>query len=163
MTGGSRRYVLDISESLFHLTTETVRLHSNETGRHQTLASFVNRTIASGCCPLDDHPAATLRDHLAAVPTKGDIRISLKITEANAESLSNVRDRIGETLGASVSVADTLSLLLFRYVAERNAELILQRIGFDKVRNGQSLDNNQRRQNVVPIGRVPLRPDPVKE
>ncbi|WP_162928307.1 hypothetical protein [Sphingopyxis terrae] len=151
MTGSSCSYVLDISEPLFYLTTETLRLHSNQTKRYQTLTTFMSKLILDGRCPLEDHPPATIRDHLTAVPSGGGIRIRFRISQSNADALSNVKERLGILLGSRLSDADTVSILLFDYVATRNAERILRRLQLDQGDDEASPKSQDRRQNIVPL------------
>lgn len=90
MPGRSRSYALDISAELFKLTTESIRLHSNETLRYQTLAQLLthrinNPTVAESLDPAD------LREYLDALPTRGDIRIHLNISRTSAQSLVEIK------------------------------------------------------------------------
>lgn len=128
MTGGSRSYALDISEHLFHLTTESLRLHSNETRRYQSLASLINQRLQAAPA-LEEREAETIRQHLSAIPTKGDIRVYLSITKSGANNLTEVKRRLGETLGSDVTVGDTLSVMLFHYVVDQKAARVLERLG----------------------------------
>lgn len=130
MTGDLCDYTLDISEHLFHLTTESLRLRSNETRQYQTLASLLDQRIFVGST-LDEHAPDTIREHLSTVPTKGDIRIHLRIARSSADNLAKVKHRLGVFLGSAVTVGDTLSIMLFHYVVEQKAARILQRIGLD--------------------------------
>ena len=45
MAGDTRSYALDVSELLFRLASESLRLRSNETLRFETVASLVNARI----------------------------------------------------------------------------------------------------------------------
>lgn len=130
MTGESRSYALDISEPLFNLTTESLRLHSNETRRFQSLTNLVNERISTSD-PLQDHPPETIREHLSAVPTSGHIRINLNVAESSAGSLDEVKQRLAETLGSDVTLGDTLSILLFHYVVGQKAKHVLDRLALD--------------------------------
>lgn len=131
MSGDSRGYALNISEHLFHLTTESLRLHSNETKRYQTLASLVNARAAHSC-KMEEHDPETIRDHLVTIPTKGDIRIYLSISRSSADSLVEAKKRLGDQLGSNLTVGDALSILLFDYVVERKATRVLERLGLDE-------------------------------
>jgi len=133
MTGDSRSFALDISEPLFRLTTESVRLHSNETRCHGTLGSLVNDWISADD-PLGDRSPQTIRDHLSAIPTNGDIRINLTITKSSADNLAEVKERFGKSLGSSLSIGDTLSILLFHYVADQGTSRVLKRLGLDTLK-----------------------------
>ena len=121
---------LDISEHLFNLTTESLRLRSNETKRYQTLESLLSERIGLPCV-LEDHAPETIREHLSAIPTTGDIRIDLTITKSSADSLDAVKQLISDGLGSEITLGDTLSVMLFHYVVGQKAARVLQRIGLD--------------------------------
>ena len=131
MSEGSRGYEFHISEALFFLMTECVRLHSNQMRRFQTLASLVNQRAAA-FCELDAHDAPTLHEHLAAVPTKGDIRIYLMLPTTTADTLVAAKHHASKMLGRTLTVGDALSILLFDYVVERKVTK-----HFDRTRTGQ--------------------------
>ncbi len=132
MKGESLRYELDISEHLFLLTTESLRLRSNEVKRYQTLANLIDDTISIDT-PIDNHSTETILKHLAAIPTDGNIRIDLRITKTSADSFGEVKQRLSEKLGSNVSIGDALSVLLFHYVVGQKATRILKRLGLDSV------------------------------
>lgn len=121
---------LDISEHLFNLTTESLRLRSNETKRYQTLESLLSDRIGLPCV-LEDHAVETIREHLSTIPTTGNIRIDLTITKSSADSLDAVKQLISDGLGSEVTLGDTLSVMLFHYVVGQKAARVLQRIGLE--------------------------------
>jgi len=128
MTGDERCLELEVSEHLFSLATESLRLRSNETRRLQTLESFLEDragmpSVLEGCEPQ------TIRDHLTAVPTRGDIRIDLTIAKSSADDLNEVKRILSEGLGSEISLGDTLSIMLFQYVADQKLMQVLQRSG----------------------------------
>ncbi|MDF0490474.1 hypothetical protein PX554_20290 [Sphingomonas sp. H39-1-10] len=126
MTGRTRAYALDISEHLFLLTTEGIRLRSNETRRYQTLAKLVtDRLQVEPRLGVED--LVSLREHLEATPTKGGIRIHLNISRTSANSLIDVKKRLAQELGGDLTVGDALSILLFDYIAERATDLAVRR------------------------------------
>lgn len=130
MTGDQCILALDISEHLFNLTTESLRLRSNETRCYQTLESLLTDRIGLPCV-LEDHPPDTIRGHLSAIPTTGDIRIDLTITKSNADSLDAVKKLISEGLGSEITLGDTLSIMLFHYVVGQKAARVLERLGLE--------------------------------
>jgi hypothetical protein len=89
-----RGYTLDVSEYLFRLTTESLRIslqsdtalpvaRTRERARHRRAAGAI-----------EQHDVETLRKHLEKVPTKGPIRIHLSITKTSAESLTEAKRRL---------------------------------------------------------------------
>lgn len=121
---------LEISEHLFNLTTESLRLRSNETKRYQTLESLLSDRMGLPCV-LEDHAPETIRQHLSAIPTTGDIRIDLTITKSSADSLDAVKQLISDGLGSEITLGDTLSVMLFHYVVGQKTARVLQRIGLE--------------------------------
>ncbi|MCF8708380.1 hypothetical protein [Rhizorhapis sp. SPR117] len=134
MSAESREFTLDVSEHFFHLTTESIRLRSNETRRYQTLSSLIDSRILEAK-KIDDHDSDTLRDHLEVVPTKGAIRINLTISKTSADLIGDARNRLATQLGTDLSFGDALSILLFDYVVERKAAHVLSTLGLDEMRD----------------------------
>lgn len=134
MTGDQCTLTLDISEHFFNLTTESLRLRSNETRCYQTLGNLVSDRIGLPCA-LEDHAPETIREHLSAIPTTGDIRIDLTITRSSADSLDAVKKLISEGLGSEISLGDTLSIMLFHYVVGQKAARVLERLGLEGTDN----------------------------
>ncbi|MFS0849764.1 hypothetical protein AB3M93_09910 [Novosphingobium panipatense] len=128
-----RGYTLDVSEYLFRLTTESLRIHSNQTRRYQSLANLVNaRATASAAGAIEQHDVETLRQHLEKVPTKGPIRIYLSISKTSAENLTEAKRRLEKHLGSALTVGDAVSMLLFDYVVEQGTAKLMSRIGIDQ-------------------------------
>jgi len=130
MPGRSRSYALDISAELFKLTTESIRLHSNETLRYQTLAQLLthrinNPTVAESLDP------AELREYLDALPTRGNIRIHLNISRTSAQSLVEIKKRLSHTIGDTLTVGDAIALLIYDYLVEHSATRVLPKLGLD--------------------------------
>ena len=128
-----RGYTLDVSEYLFRLTTESLRIHSNQTRRYQSLGNLVNaRATAGAAGAIEQHDVETLRKHLEKGPTKGPIRIYLSITKTSAESLTEAKRRLEKHLGSALTVGDAISMLLFDYVVEQGTAKLLSKIGIDE-------------------------------
>lgn len=153
MTGDQCTLALNISEHLFNLTTESLRLRSNETRCYQTLESLLAERVHLPCA-LESHDPKTIRDHLSAIPTTGDIRIDLTITKSSADSLDAAKRLISEGLGSEISLGDTISIMLFLYIVDQKAAKILQRIGLDSsacVSSSQPAGDDDPPDNVVPF------------
>jgi hypothetical protein len=136
MPGRSRSYALDISAELFKLTTESIRLHSNETLRYQTLAQLLthrinNPTVAESLDP------AELREYLYALPTRGSIRIHLNISRTSADSLVEIKKRLSREIGGNLTVSDAIALLICDYLVKQSATRVLPKVGLgDTGRSG---------------------------
>lgn len=126
-----RSCCLRISEDLFRLTTESLRLHSNATFAHQTLAALIDFRSQEEV-RIHDYDLATLGEHLRIVPGLGEIALELELAPQSLIGLLALQASFSENLGAPLDLEDALSLLLFDYVAERKANKILQVLEIDK-------------------------------
>lgn len=124
-----------ISEHLFRLTTESLRLYSNETCQHQTLEHLLvarrRRAARYG-----DHDTATLKEHLSVVPTSGIVSITLNPPPSIMQYLNEVRRLYGKRLGVGLTLGDALSLILFDYIVEQKANQLLTAIDVDGYLSG---------------------------
>ncbi|WP_255211345.1 hypothetical protein [Sphingopyxis granuli] len=123
----SRDITLNISEPLFRLTTEGIRLHSNETLHHQTLSNLIDHR-SSRTEKIGSHDTRTLKEHLTSIPSDGTIRIRLNISRTSATSLDEVKDLLSRQLDSKLTVADALSFLLFDYVVEQKAAQVMDKL-----------------------------------
>ncbi len=122
-----RRIPLEISEHFFRLTTESLRLHANETMQYQTLDGLLDQRIFRDAVPVDQQ-VDTIQEHLSTVPTGGDIKIYVSIAKPSADNLAALKCQLDEMLGRSLTLADTISVALFNYVVGQKAAGILQRL-----------------------------------
>lgn len=127
MPGKSRSYALNISAELFKLSTESVRLHSNETLRYQTLAKLLAGRINKDT-PLNTEDPGVWKEFLDAMPTRGDVRIHLNISVTNADSLVEIRDQLSQEIGNRLTLGDAISILLYDYLIENRATRVLSRL-----------------------------------
>ncbi|RIA46284.1 hypothetical protein DFR49_0820 [Hephaestia caeni] len=127
MTGRSRGYALSISAPLFQLATEAIRVHSNATGRFQSLAQLVIDRVHSAPI-LEDHDPAILRDHLRLIPSKGDVQIYLSLPREDAVGLIAIKKQLSEKVGQRLLVEDTLSLVLLDSIAADRASEVLRKV-----------------------------------
>ncbi|AMK20549.1 MULTISPECIES: hypothetical protein [Sphingomonadales] len=128
-------FVLDVSGYLFRLTTECLRLFSNETNEHQTLVSLVAARLAEPGA-AGRHEVRTMREHFAAIPTHGDVKIRLPLSDANAQALEEMRQALGRRLDTTLTIGDALSALLFDYVVELKTSQILDRLSLEQRLDG---------------------------
>lgn len=127
MPGTSRSYALSISEELFKLSTESVRLHSNDTLRYQTLAQLLMKRLGQDAA-ADGHDPALLRDYLDKLPTRGSVRIHLNISRTSADSLVDIKKRLSREIGNRLTVGDAVAILLYDYLVERSATRVLSKL-----------------------------------
>lgn len=128
VTTDTTGYVLDISEPLFRLTTESVRLRSNETLEYETISSLVSHRTARVVREISQK-SATIKEHLSWIPTEGVIKLRLDISRTSASSLDEIKEMLSQQLGSNLTLGDALSVLLFDYVAERKAARVLEKVG----------------------------------
>lgn len=152
MSADTRNYVLDISTDLFQLSTESLRLRSNETLKYETLESLIDCRAGSNSFKTEHQPE-TLRKHLCAVPTAGQVRIHLNILTTSAASLDDACASLSQRLGSAVTVGDALSVMLFDYVAEKKAAQLLNRIGLNEIvhSGGNPSASAGASENVIPF------------
>lgn len=127
MPGSTRSYALDISEELFKLSTESVRLHSNDTLRYQTLAQLLTKRLGQEPA-LDGHNPENLREFLEKLPTRGSVRIHLNISRTSADSLVDIKKRLSQEIGNKLTVGDAISILLYDYLVERSATRVVSNL-----------------------------------
>lgn len=134
----SRDVTLDISEPLFRLTSEGIRLHSNETLRHQTLSSLIDHRSSLGP-KISGHDSKTLKEHLLSIPSGGSIRLTLNISKTSAQGLDEVKNLLSRRLDSELTVADAISLLLFDYVVEQKTARVMEKLdSHESVSSGQN-------------------------
>lgn len=75
----------------------------------------------------------TLKEHLVAIPTQGDIRIELHISQTSADCLDEVKDLLSKEMDTDLTVGDALSVLLFDYMSELIAARVLERLDLERL------------------------------
>ncbi|MBI0477115.1 hypothetical protein D9601_17340 [Sphingomonas sp. MA1305] len=145
--------MIEVSEPLFRLVTEGVRLHSNEVVALSSLAMLVEARRRTFLLSLRRHERATLQAHFAAVPSAGVIRIDLDLSPAAADCLAKARAWLAAELAMEASAADALSALLFDYAVERAAARMLERL---------EADSSSAQGGAVPGGDDSAKPIPIR-
>ncbi len=130
LTADTRDYALEISEPLFRLTTEGVRLRSNQTRSHESLTSLTLH-LASADHSMASHDADVLLQHLEIIPTNGDIDVRLVLPASCADRLGALGSSFEKLVARPLTTGDTLSLLLFDFAVERKAACVLDALGLD--------------------------------
>lgn len=135
MSGDSRRqhFALGVSEPLFRLATESVHLHSNDARRLHTLEALVSDR--SMFAKTLDHNPETIRAHLQAVQSEGDIRIELDVNPEIAANLEEAKNALKTLIGSDMSLADILSVMLFDYMVEQKANKVRTKLGLSARRH----------------------------
>lgn len=128
MTADARDYALKISEPLFRLITESVRLRSNETCSHESLSSLTLHLVTTER-DIAFHDIDVLRQHLNLISATGDITMLLALPPRYAGRLEAMRTCLEKRVGRMLTFEDALSLLLFDYVVEQKAARVLNTLG----------------------------------
>ena len=120
---------MDVSEYYFRLTTECIRLHSNSSLKHSTLADMINdranlaNSVTSRCAPQH------IIKHLEMIPSKGEIPLAVEILASSSDKINRSSKSIEEAIGSSIEFADALSVIMFDFMVEANRTEVLLKIG----------------------------------
>ena len=131
MIADAQDYVLEISAALFRLTTEGIRLRSNETRFHESLSSLTIH-LAGGDRDMAAHDTDVLRQHLKLIPVVGNIIVRLALPPSSVDRLGAIGTSLETRVGRRLTFGDTISLLLFDYVVEQKAARVLDTIGLGR-------------------------------
>jgi hypothetical protein len=129
MAAEDQRFELKISEFLFRLTTESLRVRSNEILRLLSVGELVDHLLAQNDNDDAGSDAALLRDHLRTIPSNGAVALAMVLGDASASRLREMRRILSDRLKQPVSYADTISILMFEYIASKKAISVLQKLG----------------------------------
>lgn len=129
MVGETRGYTFDVSEAFFRLTTECLRLRSNETLRYQSLASLLEGITTAGAPKLAALDTDVVRDHLVTIPTRGEVRLFIRMSRESADLLVDAKRALAVRMKARLTVADAVSVLLLDYLIAQKADNVMRRIG----------------------------------
>ncbi|MGF7149811.1 hypothetical protein FHS96_003468 [Sphingomonas zeicaulis] len=129
MSGETRGYTFDVSEGFFRLTTECLRLRSNETLRYQSLASLLEGLVPTGAPRLVALDGDVVRDHLVTIATRGSVRLFIRMSRESADLLVEAKRALASRLNIRLTVADAMSVLLLDYIIAQKADNVMRRIG----------------------------------
>lgn len=131
MPADAQDYALQISELLFRLTTESIRLRSNETRSHENLSSLTLH-LAGTDRDMATHDTDVLRQHLKLIPATGNIAVLLALPAGCVDRLGAIGTSLEKRVGYRLTSEDTLSLLLFDYVVEQKATRVLDALALGR-------------------------------
>lgn len=129
MVAEQRSCEIDISEYYLRLTTESIRLFSNKIQALQSFGEVVDYRAGEASSLADHYSGEDMREHLAIIPTEGEIPIRFTILETSAASIDDAAAMLQEALGTSIAFADALSLLMYDFVVEENKTEVLTKLG----------------------------------
>ena len=128
MSAEHRTYDLDVSEALFRLAAECVRLLSEETKAFSSLDGVVAARGSRAEAGFPGHATETIIGHLETLTSAGAIRIAIRLDRTTDEQIAAAQDLLETRLGRSISLSDTVSVLLFDMTVEHASVAILQQL-----------------------------------
>jgi hypothetical protein len=141
-----------VSEPLFRLMTEGVRLLSNDTARFATLAELIELRRRTVLLSLPRHDTAALRGHFETAPSDGPISVACDLSRAGADCLDKARKWLTTELTFEATLTDAVSALLFDYAVEQSATRLLRDMGLGTSPATVGADSDRDDpSNVVPI------------
>ena len=122
---------LNISESLFRLVTESIRLFSNKHLRCSSISDVVNERAPGASSIRDHYRPKSLQEHLRIIPTDGDLGLEITILETSVEAIDESIGELEKLIGSSISFASALSLVLFDFIVEENRTEVINKLGLN--------------------------------
>lgn len=126
-----RAFSLKVSDSLFRLVTESIRLFSNKHLRFANINDVVNERASESVFLHTNYRANSLTEHLRIIPTDGSIDIELTILETSASAIEGCVPTIEDMIGASVSFTSAVSLVLFDFIVEEARTEVMTKLGLN--------------------------------
>lgn len=120
---------MSVSDGFFRLTTESIRVLSNERQEYVAIGDVVNAHSARMRATSPTHTAKTAGAHLSLIKTDGDIPIQLEILRSSYDNVIASAEILSKTLKSSVRFSDAISILLFDFIAERETMRLAARLG----------------------------------
>jgi len=129
MLNQERECEIDVSEFYFRLTTESIRLFSNKNRVLSGFQKLVDDRADVAKELLKYYPASDLREHLAVIPTDGEIPLRFSILESSAASIDAAAVMLQQVLDRSIDFADALSLIMYDLIVDEAKTEVLTKLG----------------------------------
>ena len=139
-----------VSDELFRLAAEAIKLRSIELGRFVTISETV-ATLLTARSPGADLDRDSSRDHLSAMPSAGQIVIELELSAAACRLLGALVADLSAQLTIDVSRTDAISALLFDYLVERKVTAALRHLPVEAADPSAVVERDPLATNVVPF------------
>ena len=141
-----------VSQYLFRLATESVRLYSNKVGALSTLDDTVNGIADRALTIVPEYGSAAVQEHFRIIPTEGSNTLSITILESNAPSYAMAAEMIASVMSQRMGVIDAVSLALYDLVAEQEVAQLAAKLGIPpEAAAGYRKLIRQSESNVVPF------------
>lgn len=118
-----------VSQYLFRLATESVRLYSNKVGSVVTLDDAVNGIAHRASTIVHEYGSAAVKEHYRIIPTYGSIPIYITILESNAPSYTMAAEMLSSMMLKHMDIIDAVSIALFDLVAEQEVAQLASKLG----------------------------------
>lgn len=147
-----RTFMLNISEGLFRLMTESVRLFSNKQLRFSDINEVVNERATAAHSIGSHYRPNSIKEHLRIIPTEGDVGLELTILETSAVAIDDAIPDLEGIIESSLSFASAISIVLFDLIVEENRTEIINKLGLN-LEDAESFRKaaNRTETNVVPF------------
>ena len=126
-----RAFSLKISESLWRLMTESVRLFSNKRLRFASISDVVNDRAPEAATMHAHYRPSSFTEHLRIIPTDGEIGVELEILESSVSAIDGSVPGLEQMIGSSVSFASAVSLVLFDFIVEEARTEAMSKLGLN--------------------------------
>ncbi|TVV76943.1 hypothetical protein [Sphingomonas solaris] len=152
MADAKRACDFRVSEYLFKLSAEGVRVFSNSVYRHASLGEVINVRADRAGKLAESYETEDLEAHLRIIPADGDIELSIEILETSADFIDAAIPSLEQALGKSVRFIEVMSLMLFDFIAERNTTEVLTKLGMSiQEASEYRIALKRRDSNVIPF------------
>jgi hypothetical protein len=152
MQRGPIKICTGVSQYLFRLATESVRLYSNKVGIFSTLDDTVNAIADRAATIVSEYGETAIHEHFRIIPTEGSKALSVTILESNAPSYAMAAETLTSVIARRMSVIDAVSLALYDLVAEQEVAQLAAKLGIPaEAAAGYRTLIRQSESNVVPF------------
>ena len=142
----------EVSQYLFRLATESVRLYSNKVGALSTLDDTVNGIADRALTIVPEYGSAAVQEHFRIIPSGGTNRLAITILESNAPSYALAAEMITSVMSKRMGVIDAVSLALYDLIAEQEVAQLAAKLGVSsEAAAGYRKLIRQSESNVVPF------------
>lgn len=118
-----------VSQYLFRLATESVRLYSNKAEAISTLDDTVNGVASRALTIVPEYGPAAVQEHFRIIPTEGRTTVNITILASNAATYVMAAEMLASVMSRRMEVLDAVSLALYDLVAEQEIAQLANKLG----------------------------------
>lgn len=153
MVDEERNCDLDVSEFYFRLTTESIRLFSNKSKAHCSFRQVIDDRASMAADLLRYYTASDMQEHLAVIPTDGEIPLKITILETSAASIDEAAFTLQEAFGRSIAFGDAVSLMMYDLVVDEAKTEVLTKLGL----SSEQAERYRKILKKIPSNIIPIR------